>query len=530
MRICVVHYTFTSVVDKAGMNMPGGFNFVKEINRSSPESEKEPDGDGSSAVQFYAKQTSKLMLEVLKQGPKPKDGELTAVDRPVKSAEVVFDISGGTRAFIDAEEARKLLSPLTEQGNSFRKICLSNRSFGVDAARVAGPILASLKEQLTEVNLSDFIAGRPEEEALEVMKIFSSALEGSVLRYLNLSDNALGEKEIFLSYLNLEDEGAIAIANALKQSAPSLEGLDIAGNDVTPEAAPALAGCVAIKKSLRMLILSENELKDQGAVLIGKALEEGHTQLRELDLSANLIQRVGARCLAQAVSNKPDFKLLNINGNAISDEGIDEVKEILKKGRNCVDVLGPLDENDVEGEGEEDEDEGATEEGEEKEGEHSPTIPVLAETGLVPMEGQTTAMDKVGNVVLDIESLTQPSDKCSGSPKMTKALSRKGSCRMDRRNGEEQVADEATKKLAVKVFYSQTEQLKQQPIPNKSHVGLPAVANVSNLSDAGDGRTRKFNRFTAINPKKILLLFASIMFADLRFDLNISGWNFGSNS
>ncbi|URE41459.1 LRR [Musa troglodytarum] len=146
----------------------------------------------------------------------------------------------------------------------------------------------------------------------------------------------------------------------------------------------------------------------------------------------------------------------------------------------------------------------------EKEGEHSPTIPVLAETGLVPMEGQTTAMDKVGNVVLDIESLTQPSDKCSGSPKMTKALSRKGSCRMDRRNGEEQVADEATKKLAVKVFYSQTEQLKQQPIPNKSHVGLPAVANVSNLSDAGDGRTRKFNRFTAINPKKILLLFASM--------------------
>ena len=31
--------------------------------------EKEPDGDGSAAVQFYAKETSKLMLEVLKRGP-----------------------------------------------------------------------------------------------------------------------------------------------------------------------------------------------------------------------------------------------------------------------------------------------------------------------------------------------------------------------------------------------------------------------------------------------------------------------------
>ncbi|XP_065030631.1 RAN GTPase-activating protein 2-like [Musa acuminata AAA Group] len=459
--------------------------------------QKEPDGDGSSAVQFYARETSKLMLEVLKRGPERKEhGEVVAVDRPVKPIETVFDISGGRRAFIDADEARELLSPLTEQGNSYKKICLSNISFGIDAAHVAGPILASLKGQLTEVNLSDFIAGRPEDEALEVMKIFSSALEGCVLRYLNLSDNALGEKgvrafgallksqnsleelylmndgiseaaakavcelipstdklkilhfhnnmtgdegaiaisevlkhsplledfrcsstrvaseggielakaletcthlkkldirdnifgvdagitlsktleklvhitEIYISYLNLEDAGAIAIANALKQSVPFLEVLDIAGNEITTKAAPALAECIAVKKSLRTLILSENELKDQGAVLIGRALEEGHTQLKELDVSINMLRRVGARCLAQAVSNKPDFKLLNINGNAISDEGIDEVKEILKNGSNSVDVLGPLDENDVEEEGEDGEEEegegGAAAEGE----------------------------------------------------------------------------------------------------------------------------------------------------------------------
>ncbi|RWV98730.1 hypothetical protein GW17_00038403 [Ensete ventricosum] len=458
--------------------------------------QKEPDGDGSSAVQFYARETSKLMLEVLKRGPEHKEhGEVVAVDRPVKPTETVFDVSGGRRAFIDAEEARELLSPLTEQGNSYKKICLSNISFGIDAAHVAGPILASIKGQLTEVNLSDFIAGRPEDEALEVMKIFSSALEGCVLRYLNLSDNALGEKgvrafgallksqnsleelylmndgiseaaakavcelipstdklkilhfhnnmtgdegaiaisevlkhsplledfrcsstrvaaeggielaksletcthlkkldlrdnifgvdagitlsktleklvhitEIYISYLNLEDEGAIAIANTLKQSVPFLEVLDIGGNEITTKAAPALAECVAVKKSLRTLILSENELKDQGAVLIGRALEEGHTQLKELDVSFNMLRRVGARCLAQAVSNKPDFKLLNINGNAISDEGIDEVKEILKNGSNSVHALGPLDENDVEEEGEDGEEEeggGAAKEGE----------------------------------------------------------------------------------------------------------------------------------------------------------------------
>lgn len=98
-------------------------------------------------------------------------------------------------------------------------------------------------------------------------------------------------------------------------------------------------------------------------------------------------------------------------------------------------------------------------------------------------------MNKAGSVVLDIESLMQASDNYSGSPKMTvsnltdnssyhgyssylqlrnfsrhgflefsylipsskqKALSRKGSSRMDRRNGEEQEEDEDSRKIDAK--------------------------------------------------------------------------------
>ncbi|KAK9288867.1 hypothetical protein L1049_017333 [Liquidambar formosana] len=373
--------------------------------------------------------------------------------------ETFFDISKGQRAFIEAEEAEELLRPLKEPGNSFSKICFSNRSFGLGAAHVVEPILVSLKDQLKEVDLSDFIAGRPEAEALEVMNIFSAALEGCILRSLNLSNNALGEKgvrafgallksqscleelylmndgiseeaaravcelipsteklrvlhfhnnmtgdegalaisevvkrsplledfrcsstrvgseggvalsealetcthlkkldlrdnmfgveagvalskalskhadltEAYLSYLNLEDEGAIAIANVLKESAPSLEVLEMAGNDITADAAPALAACISVKQLLTKLNLAENELKDEGAIQISKALEEGHVELKEVNMSTNLIRRAGARLLAQAVVHKPKFKLLNINENFISDEGIDEVKDIFKK-------------------------------------------------------------------------------------------------------------------------------------------------------------------------------------------------------
>ncbi|XP_077250294.1 RAN GTPase-activating protein 2-like [Tasmannia lanceolata] len=451
--------------------------------------EKEPDGDGSSAVQLYAKESSKLLLEVLKKGPMPKeDGEV--VDPVPRST--VFDISGGRRAFIEAEEAEELLRPLKEGGNLYTKICFSNRSFSVDAARVAEPILVSVRDQLTDVDLSDFIAGRPEAEALEVMEIFSLALEGCVLKYLNLSDNALGEKgvrafgallksqrsleelylinngiseeaaravceflpsteklrvlhfhnnmtgdegaiaisevvklsasledfrcsstrvgskggvalaqalgtcsilkkldlrdnmfgvlsgialskslsrhasltEVYLSYLNLEDEGTIALANALKEFAPSLEVLDMAGNDITVGAASALSECIATKQFLVKLNLSENELKDEGTILISKALQEGHAQLKEVDMSSNSIRRVGARLLALAVVDKPSFALLNINGNYISDEGIDEVKEILKGGKNSLDVLGLLDDNDPEGEDDDDKSEADEDDGE----------------------------------------------------------------------------------------------------------------------------------------------------------------------
>ncbi|XP_068658274.1 RAN GTPase-activating protein 2-like isoform X2 [Aristolochia californica] len=465
------------------------------FSAASEHFEKEPDSDGSSAVQLYAKESSKLMLEVLKRGPQQEGKEdLLSNGGPIST---FFDISGGKRAFIEADEAQDLLKPLAVPGNSYTKICFSNRSFGIGAARLVEPILAALKDQITDVDLSDFIAGRPEAEALEVMTIFAEALQGSVLRSLNLSNNALGEKgvrafgellksqsrleelylmndgiseeaaravcelipstenlrilhfhnnmtgdegasaisevvkrsasledfrcsstrvgsdggvalaealevcsnlkkldlrdnmfgmeagkalsktiscfkgltEVYLSYLNLEDEGTIALANALKNSAPSLEVLEMAGNDITIVAAPVVAACIAEKQCLSKLNLSENELKDEGAIKIANGLEEGHEQLKEVDMSTNSLRRAGARKLAQTVVSKPDFVLLNVNGNFISDEGIEEVKEILKAGKKGLGVLASLDENDPEGEEDDDEkSEGENEVAEEDEG------------------------------------------------------------------------------------------------------------------------------------------------------------------
>ena len=99
----------------------------------------------------------------------------------------------------------------------------------------------------------------------------------------------------------------------------------------------------------------ENELKDKGAVTVSNAIKDSVNDLRELDLSVNELGRVGAVAAAQAVANKSEFKSLNLNGNQISEQGIEALREALTKGVVGVTVLGPLDENEAEEEEEEEE-------------------------------------------------------------------------------------------------------------------------------------------------------------------------------
>lgn len=77
------------------------------------------------------------------------------------------------------------------------QIKLSTKSFGLkpdDSAGVVARGLRAAAASLTDVDLSDVIAGRPEDEALAALRTMSEALATLKLRRLDLSDNALGEK------------------------------------------------------------------------------------------------------------------------------------------------------------------------------------------------------------------------------------------------------------------------------------------------------------------------------------------------
>lgn len=90
-----------------------------------------------------------------------------------------------------------------------------------------------------------------------------------------------------------------------------------------------------------------------------------HRLLEEVDLKQCCVQAAGGVALAQALAVKPTMRLLSLNGNAISSEGVAQMRFIFGHeaavcagGQEC---LGSLSDNEEDGEvdidDEEDEDE-----------------------------------------------------------------------------------------------------------------------------------------------------------------------------
>lgn len=74
-------------------------------------------------------------------------------------------------------------------------ISLSNKSFDNGAATKFAAYLSSLSN-VTVADISDMIAGRPEDEALRTLNIICSSLKKFELEEVDLSDNALGAKGV----------------------------------------------------------------------------------------------------------------------------------------------------------------------------------------------------------------------------------------------------------------------------------------------------------------------------------------------
>lgn len=179
--------------------------------------------------------------------------------------------------------------------------------------------------------------------------------------------------EVNLRDASIEDDGMVAIAKALSGSAAAaaLTSLDVSGNDLTANSMRALAQAVRKLSNLRSLKVEENEIGSRGAKVLARAIKTHAPRLETLVASVNEISTSGAKALAEAVADKAAFARLDIDGNAISAEGVDAIVALLESKKKS-DVLGSLEDNDEDGEEDEDDDDEEDEGTDEEEAEVEP--------------------------------------------------------------------------------------------------------------------------------------------------------------
>lgn len=299
----------------------------------------------SETLKAYVRKLSALVIEVVSSGRgSGKGGEAEDHrDQGQDQDQEVLDLSGA-REFLTRETAEELLAPMLAQDAKIRKIKFSTKSFGIEAAEVAAKAIRNVASTLKEADMSDIIAGRPEDEALGALRIISEALGAAKLQVLNLSDNALGEKGIracLEAYKNqpaLESiafqnvgasvHGCAALAETLLKTA-SLKKFHLLNNMSGDEGAHSIAEILARCPAIEDFKMASSRVGSEGGIALAKALEAAGSQLKSLDLHDNPMTSEVAPHLAGLIRRHADLQTLNLNDTCLGDDGTSIIAEAL---------------------------------------------------------------------------------------------------------------------------------------------------------------------------------------------------------
>lgn len=251
--------------------------------------------------QVYARAAGELIQRALVEGlgamgGAPTGGALSEGGR--------FSLEG-EREFLSEDSARAALAPVLEGGacapGQLRALKLSTKSFGDDSV---GPVLEAIRIHaagLEDVDLSDCVSGRPEEEALRTLQRLSEALAASpgVLQALDISDNALGEK-------------GVRRFEAVLQAQPRLRSLGLLNIGCSPQACAAVAELLGAPEALQRLQLFNNMSDDAGAIAIAGLLRR--SPIEDFRMGSSRIQDAGGAALAETLAGKA-LRRLDLSDN-----------------------------------------------------------------------------------------------------------------------------------------------------------------------------------------------------------------------
>ena len=191
----------------------------------------------------------------------------------------------------DAARATELITPLkAREGVKVTHVKLSNKSYQTAAAEVVAAAVCGLAS-VVSVDVSDVIAGRPEAEALEVLRILSSAFESVAdgLTHVDISDNALGQK------------GIDALLPLLRSEL--LSSLRVCNNGMSADAALQLATLVAPGERTRLETLHYfNNMSGDGGATALALIAARSPQLVDFRFSGTRAGRAGSLAIMHALA------------------------------------------------------------------------------------------------------------------------------------------------------------------------------------------------------------------------------------
>ena len=122
-----------------------------------------------------------------------------------------------------------------------------------------------------------------------------------------------------LSQNSLRDEGALHAAKLLEGQSASLRSIDLSECKIGPQGASAISAALKVNTKLKTLILARNKLREAGTAALCQGLASPTCAVTVLDVSGNSVNKEGGDALAAVFLHNKTLETISIANNYISD-------------------------------------------------------------------------------------------------------------------------------------------------------------------------------------------------------------------
>lgn len=254
----------------------------------------------------------------------------------------------GTRAFVQ----------LIMHNHSIRTLKVINNGLGIGGGTIiAQSLLEALSQKNnTDNNNTDNNNNNNTEQSqprIETFEAGRNRLENSGATELARAFEQMRTlTSLHLPQNGIRPEGITALARAISVNSDQFTDLNLSDNTIKQEGAQSIATAIAQMPQLRHLNLGDCLLGTEGAILVANALREGHEMLETVDLVFNEMGDDAAMALIEALEGKKQLKRVELNGNEFSASVLKALEE-----SSFGHLLGTMSDNEGDDEDEDEDDE-----------------------------------------------------------------------------------------------------------------------------------------------------------------------------